>query len=217
MFSRAIALDPEFAIAHSGLADCCSYLYLYWEPTVENLRLADSASRRAIKLSPGLAEAQVSRAVALSTLRNYPEAEEVFRIAIDTDPNLFEAHYFYGRACLAQGKFREAIAPLRSACKVRPEDYQAPAMLALAYTGLGRRKLASRACARTLEVTKQQLSVNPGDVRALYLGAGAWPGSADGEPLPCASARPAATVVRANGGAHPDVQNKRPGASRIFS
>jgi len=92
MFSRAIALDPEFAIAHSGLADCCSYLYLYWEPTVDNLRLADSASRRAILLSPGLAEAQVSRAVALSTLRNYPEAKEVFRIAIDIDPNLFEAH-----------------------------------------------------------------------------------------------------------------------------
>jgi adenylate cyclase len=121
MFSRAIALDPKFAIAHSGLADCCSYLYLYW---------------------------------------------------IDIDPNLFEAHYFYGRAYLAQGKFKEAIAPLRSACKVRAEDYQAPALLGLAYTGLGRRGAASRAYARAAEVAKQQLSVNPGDVRALYLGAG---------------------------------------------
>jgi len=172
MFSRAIALDPEFAIAHSGLADCCSYLYLYWEPTVDNLRLADSASRRAIMLSPGLAEAQVSRAVALSTLRNYSEAEEVFRIAIDIDPNFFEAHYFYGRACLAQGKYKEAIAPLRSACKVRAEDYQAPALLGLAYTGLGRREAASRAYTRAVKVAKQQLSVSPGDVRALYLGAG---------------------------------------------
>jgi adenylate cyclase len=172
MFNRAIALDPEFAIAHSGLADCCSYLYLYWEPTLDNLRLADSASRRAIMLSPGLAEAQVSRAVALSTLRNYPEAEEAFRIAIDIDPSFFEAHYFYGRACLAQGKYKEAIAPLRSACKVRAEDYQAPALLGLAYTGLGRREAASRACARAIKVARQQLSVNPGDVRALYLGAG---------------------------------------------
>jgi adenylate cyclase len=172
MFSRAIALDPQFAIAHAGLADCCSYLYLYWEPTVDNLRLADSASRRAIMLSPGLAEAQVSRAVALSTLRNYPEAEEVFRVAIDIDPTFFEAHYFYGRAFLAQGKYKEAIAPLRSACKVRAEDYQAPALLALAYTGLGRRAAAARACARAIKVAKQQLSVSPGDVRALYLGAG---------------------------------------------
>jgi adenylate cyclase len=172
MFSRAIALDPEFAIAYSGLADCCSYLYLYWEPTVANLRMADSASRRAIALSPRLAEAQVSRAVALSTLRNYPEAEQAFRIAIEIDPNLFDARYFCGRAYLAQGKFKEAIGPLRSACKLRAEDYQAPALLGLAYTGLGRRKAALRACARALEVAKQQLSVNPGDVRALYLGAG---------------------------------------------
>jgi len=173
-------------MAHSGLADCCSYLYLYWEPTVDNLRTADSASRRAIALSPGLAEAQASRAMALSTLRNYPEAERAFRIAIEIDPGLFDAHYFYGRACLAQGKFREAIVPLRSACTLRPEDYQAPAMLALAYTGLGRRKLAARAYERTVEVAKQQLAVNPGEVRALYLGAGSlarlgrrklpWPG-----------------------------------------
>ena len=172
MFNRAIALDPEFAIAHSGLADCCSYLYLYWEPTVDNLRLADSASRRAIMLSPRLAEAQVSRAVALSTLRNYPEAEQVFRIAIEIDPDCFEAYYFYGRACLAQGKYKEALAPLRSACKVRAEDYQAPALLALAYTGSGRREAASRAYARAVKVARQQLSVSPGDVRALYLGAG---------------------------------------------
>ena len=171
-FRRAIALDPEYALAHAGLADCCSYLYLYWKPTVENLRIADSASRQAITLSPRLAEAQVSRAVALSTLRNYPEAEQAFRVATDIDPSLFEAHYFYGRALLAQGKFKEAIAALRSACKVRAEDYQAPALLGMAYTGLGRRQAASRAYARAVEVARLQLSVNPGDVRALYLGAG---------------------------------------------
>jgi adenylate cyclase len=110
--------------------------------------------------------------VALSTLRNYPEAEQAFRNAIEIDPNLFEARYFQGRAYLAQGKFKEAVAPLRAACRVRAEDYQAPAMLALAYTGLGRRKAAARAHARTVDIARQQLSVNPGDVRALYLGAG---------------------------------------------
>jgi adenylate cyclase len=172
MFGRAIALDPEYAPAHAGLADCCSYLYLYWEPTVDNLRMADSASRQAVVLSPGLAEAQVSRAVALSTLRNYPEAEQIFQVAIGIDPNLFEAHYFYGRACLAQGKYKDAIPPLRSACKVRADDYQAPALLALAYTALGRHPAAARAHRRAVEAAKHQLSVNPGDVRALYLGAG---------------------------------------------
>ena len=121
---------------------------------------------------PVLGYYQVSRAVALSTLRNYPEAEELFRIAIEIDPNYFEAHYFYGRAFLAQGKYDESIGPLRSACKARAEDYQAPALLGLAYTGMGRREAASRAYAQAIKVAKQQLSVSPGDVRALYLGAG---------------------------------------------
>lgn len=172
LFGRAIALDAEFAIAHAGLADCCSYLYLYWQPTVDNLRMADSASRKAIKLGPGFAQVHVARAVVLSTLRNYPEAEEAFKTAIDIDPKSFEAHYFHGRAFLAQGKYKEALAPLRAASGLRAEDYQAPALLGLAYMGLGRQAAGARACARALEIAKQQLAVNPADVRALYLGAG---------------------------------------------
>jgi tetratricopeptide (TPR) repeat protein len=171
MFARARAADRGFALAHAGFADCCSYLYLYWDPTRANLAAADSASRKAVALDPGLAEAHASRAVALSTSRNYPDAEKEFRKAIQLDPDLFEAHYFFGRAYLAQGKLKEAIPPVRAACKVRPEDYQAPALLAMAYAGLGRRAAASRAYARALKVIKQQLSVNPGDVRALYIGA----------------------------------------------
>ena len=172
LFGRAIAIDPDFALAHSGLADCCSYLYLYWTPEEELLRTADSASRRAIALSPGLAESRVSRALALSTLRNYPEAEQEFRKAIDIDPDAYEAHYFLGRACLAQGKYADAIAPLRSACAARTDDYQAAALLGLAYRGLGRRAPAERACTRAVALARKQLALNPGDVRALYLGAG---------------------------------------------
>jgi len=172
MFEHATRLDAKFAPAYAGIADCSSYLYLYWEPTTENLRLADSASRTALALSPDLAEAQVSRAVALSTLRNYPEAEAMFRTAVDNDPDSFEARYFHGRACLAQGKYAEAIEPLRAACALRDDDYQSRALLGLAYVGLGRRAAAMRACTQAVEVARQQLSMNPVDARALYLGAG---------------------------------------------
>jgi adenylate cyclase len=174
MFARAIELDPKFAAAHAGFADCCSYLYLYWEATRENLEAADSASRKAVELAPKLAETHASRGVALSTLRNYPDAEKEFRVATRLDPSLYEAHYFYGRACLAQGKFKEAIQPFQAAARVRPEDYQALGFLATAYTGLGRKAEAAAANARAIEVAQQQLTVNPGDVRALYLGAVYW-------------------------------------------
>jgi Flp pilus assembly protein TadD len=174
MFARSIEVDPHFAAAHAGFADCCSYLYLYWEATRENLAAADSSSRKAVELAPKLAEAHASRGVALSTLQNYADAEKAFRVAIRLDPGLYEAHYFYGRACLAQGKYKEAIEPFETAARVRPEDYQAPTFLGAAYTGLGHKAKAAAAYGRSIEVAKQQLSVNPGDVRALYLGAIAW-------------------------------------------
>ena len=173
-FARAIELDPEFAAAHAGFANCCSYLYLYWEATRENLEAADSTSRRAVELAPKLAEAHASRGVALSTLRNYPGAEKEFRVAIRLDPGLYDAHYFFGRACLAQGKYREAIEPFESAAAVRTDDYQALTFAGLAYSGLGRKAKAATAYGRAIEAARQQLSVNPGDVRALYLGAIAW-------------------------------------------
>ncbi len=174
MFSRAIQLDPVFAGAQAGFADCCSYLYLYWDPTQENLEGADLASRKAVQLNPNLAEAHASRGVALSTLRNYPDAEKEFQIAIRLDPGLYEAHYFYGRAYLAQGKFKNAIRPLQSAARVRPEDYQALSLLGMAYNGIENEAEAAAAHARCIEVAKHQLSINPGDVRALYLGAISW-------------------------------------------
>src|ERR1700751_4745888 len=162
MFARATELDPKIAAAHAGFADCCSYLYLYWEATRENLDAADSASRKALELAPNLAETPASRGVALSTLRNYPDAEKEFRVAIRLDPSLFEAHYFYGRACLAQGKFKEAIQPFQAAARVRPEDYQALVFLGAAYTRLGHKAEASSAYARAIEVAKQQLAINSG-------------------------------------------------------
>jgi tetratricopeptide (TPR) repeat protein len=112
--------------------------------------------------------------VALSTLRNYPDAEKEFRAAIRLDAGLYEAYYFYGRACMAQGKYKEAVEQFESAASVRPEDYQAICFLGMAYTGLGHKARAAAAYARSIEVAKQQLSVNPGDVRALYLGAICW-------------------------------------------
>jgi adenylate cyclase len=172
MFARAVTLDPEFALAHAGLADCCSYLYLYWEPTQENLATSETASLKAVSLDPERAETHASRGISLSTLRNYPEAEREFQTAIDLDPNQFDAHYFYGRAFLAQGKLREAAKMLKDAAALRPEDYQAPALLASTLSGLGLK--GDAADKRTIHVARQQLSLNPGDARALYLGAIAW-------------------------------------------
>src|SRR6185503_12973329 len=71
MFERAIDIDPRYAIAHAGAADCCSYMYMYWDGSKANLEGADAASRKALEFGPELAEAHASRGFALTLSRKY--------------------------------------------------------------------------------------------------------------------------------------------------
>jgi non-specific serine/threonine protein kinase len=170
MFTRAIEIDPGYARAYAGVADCYSYLYMYWDASEANLEAADDASRKALLLDPGLAEAHVSRGLAISLSKRYDEAELEFQTAIRLDPLLFEAYYFYGRACFQQGKLEETARLFEKASQVKPEDYQAPKMLGMVYRKLGRDADANEAERRAYQVAERHLELHPDDARALYLG-----------------------------------------------
>jgi non-specific serine/threonine protein kinase len=172
MFSRAVEIDPTYALAYAGIADCYSFLYMYADSSETNLEQADAASHKALDLDPGLAEAHASRALALGLNRHYDEAEKAFDAAIRLDPANFEAHYFYGRCCFEQGNLEKAARLFERAAKVNQEDYQTPALLAMVYKGLGRQDEVMAANQRVLEVVGRHLELNPDDVRAVYMGAG---------------------------------------------
>jgi non-specific serine/threonine protein kinase len=171
MFTRAIEIDPGYALAYAGLADCHSFLYEYCEANEANLKAAHEASQKAIELDDELAEAHTARGLALSLATQYKEAAREFETATHLNPELFEAHYFYARSFLAQGKLAEAARFLEQACQVRPEEYQAASLLATVYNGLGRSAEAKAACLRSLQVIEKHLELHPDDARALYLGA----------------------------------------------
>jgi tetratricopeptide (TPR) repeat protein len=172
MYERAIELDPGFAVAFAGIADACSFLYMYWDGSNTNLEAADTASRKALELDPDLAEAHASRGFAYSLRRQYQPAREHFERAIRLNPKLYEAHYFYARACFQEGKFEEAVQHYENASAVRPEDYQALLLMQSPLNSLGRHGDAKNALRRGLQVAEKHLELNPDDARALYLGAG---------------------------------------------
>jgi TolB-like protein/Flp pilus assembly protein TadD len=173
MFERAIEVDPGYALAYSGVADCCSFLYMYWDGSKANLESAESASRRALELDPERAEAHASRGFALALRRQYAEARQEFEAALRLDPKLYEAHYLYARACFQEGKLEEAVRHYQDASRVRPEDYQALLLMTAPLKGLGRAAEAEAVCRRGLQVAERHLELNPDDARALYLGGGA--------------------------------------------
>lgn len=114
-FARAVELDPLYARAHAGIADCDSFLFLHYNANV----LTDDIlafCARALQLDAGLAEAHASRGLALSLCERYQEAMAELDQALALDSNLFEAHYFYARAFLTQGKLVEAATHFERAC-----------------------------------------------------------------------------------------------------
>jgi serine/threonine protein kinase/Flp pilus assembly protein TadD len=174
MFTRAIEVDPNYARAYAGIADCCSILFMYFDARETNLKQADKASQTALDLDPDLAEAHSARGLSHSLSKKYKQAEEEFEIAMKLDPKLYEAPYFYGRACLAQGKSYEAAPLFEKAAAIRPEDYQATTFLASAYTAQGRIGEASKASRRAITAIEKWLDINPDDARALNIGATIW-------------------------------------------
>ena len=173
MFARAIVLDANYARAFAGVADCSSYIYLYFDATEANLEEAEISSRKAVELDPDLAEAHVSRALAVSLSEDYAEAEREFEKAIELNPNLYEAYYFYARTLYSQGKLAEAVEQFAKAFEVNPEEYQAPYFMAQALKSIGREEEAHAAYAESLEIIRRHIEMHPDDPRALYLGAGA--------------------------------------------
>ena len=171
LFSRAIELDPDFALAWAGLADCWSFLFMYSERSETSRQQAETASGRAIQLDPESAQAQASRGVALSLSRRDDEAEKAFETAIGLDPTLFEAYYFYARHCFVGGDLEKAARMYQQATKVFPEDYQARLLVAQIFEELGRPADAEAARRAGIEVAEKHLELNPDDARAVYLGA----------------------------------------------
>jgi serine/threonine protein kinase/Flp pilus assembly protein TadD len=172
MFARAIVIDPHYARAYAGVADCCSFLYMYWDSVEDNLNEAEAASRKALELDPELAEAHAAGGLAFALKKDFAQAQREFEAAIRLDPKLYEAYYFYARTSFQSGDLAKAAALYEQAARLNPDDYQAVSLLVPVYHGLGRPAEAAATEKRALLLVEKHTENHPDDPRALYLGAG---------------------------------------------
>jgi serine/threonine protein kinase/Tfp pilus assembly protein PilF len=122
LFQQAIAADPNYALAYSGLADTYNIAPSYIPiPSRQAELLGDEAARKAVELDDALPEAHAARAIALANAWKWKEAESEFRRAIELNPNNATAHYFYAITCLAPENYNdEALAQYRIALSLDP-------------------------------------------------------------------------------------------------
>ena len=171
MFQRAIELDPDFADAWAGLAT--AHVHLFGRDNEPHLEKAREASDHALKLDPESAEAHVAAGQGFSMEQRYVDAAKEFERAIELDPALFDAYYYYGRACFKSGDSDKSLRLFQQAQDVRPEDYEAIYLTSLVLRLLGRNEESRAADERAIKSVRKHLELNPDDARAYVLGAGA--------------------------------------------
>jgi adenylate cyclase len=172
MFAKAVELDPLYARAYAGIADCDSFLFLHYDVDV-GIDSILATSAKALALENGLAEAHASRGLALSLGQRYDEAMAEFERAIALDPSSFEGHYFYARGSFAQGKLDRAAALFERAAEIKPDDYQSVCLLIQIYRSLGRDRDIEGAARRGIQRAESELTLHPENPRPAYLGAAA--------------------------------------------
>ncbi|QIG52448.1 tetratricopeptide repeat protein [Nordella sp. HKS 07] len=168
LYARALELDPSYAQAYVGLANCASYLRSFhgFDITIgEILATVD----KALQINPALAEAHAARGIAFSVDDRREEVVAAFEKALQLDPNNWEALYYYGRYYFAIGDFKSSLSYFMRAMEVQPEDCESVSFTSQVLQALGRSAEAAKYAHIALKRLEQALRQNPENPRLAQL------------------------------------------------
>jgi TolB-like protein/Flp pilus assembly protein TadD len=125
LYTQAIGLDPNFALAHARLAATLAYSHLYFKPTAEVANRAKAEADEALRLRPDLGEGHLSRALWFYwTQKDYDGALRELEIAGRLIPNDVEVESIRGYIRRRQGRWAEAVSALEHAGSRDPRNGQ---------------------------------------------------------------------------------------------
>ncbi len=120
-FQEATALDPTFALAHSGLADCYSILKDRGVLSMgEAVPRALAEAQKGLELDPSAAEVHASLGLVLTQSGDFSGAEKELRAAIALNPGYAMARHWLHLVLLGTGRTAEAGAEIRAAEDLDP-------------------------------------------------------------------------------------------------
>jgi len=139
-FEQAIKVDPNYALAYSGLAR--SYHWLGWDQP-ELYRKSIEAAKKAIQIDDTIAEAHAALAYVMFMHDwDWKGSEREFKRAIELNPGYGEAYHGYALYLLAVGRLDEAILEINKAIDLDPLTLPQKESAAGIYSCAGRYDLA---------------------------------------------------------------------------
>jgi serine/threonine protein kinase/Flp pilus assembly protein TadD len=169
MFEKAIQLDPNFALAHAGIAHLCGLIYELREQNQKWIERGLAACDRATALAPELPEVLVAHARISYAQKKYDETALLAKRAIERKPDCEGSWNILGRAYFASGRYEEAAALTERAIEANGDDYNTYVPYCHALDRQGRKKEAEHLRELMIKALRQQLELVPEDVRARIL------------------------------------------------
>jgi len=155
-FQEAVEEDPDYAPAHSGIADYFNILgyYNYMAPD-EAFTEAKKAAEKALAIDKNLAEAHNSLAFIYENYEwDWEAAEREYKRAIELDPNYAMAHLWYAGFLGAMGRHQKSIEENLIALELDP-------LSPIIASDLGLNLYAAREYERAIGELKKALIRNP--------------------------------------------------------
>jgi eukaryotic-like serine/threonine-protein kinase len=172
LFRQAIALDPEFALAHAGLAN--AYLELFfWKKDPHLVDEAVESARRAVELNDRLAEVHATLGEIYRTTGKYEDSVREFQHALELDPRSSSAFAGLARAFDALGKLEDAEATYKQAIALRPGYWVTHSRLGNFYAAHGRYDDAEKQLQNAISLAPENVW-GYNDLGALYFTLGRY-------------------------------------------
>jgi serine/threonine-protein kinase len=162
-FRRAIELDPDFALPHSGLADVYVLLVEWgYLPPEEGIPRARAAALEALNRDSTLAEAYTSLGEVRLIQWEWDAAEQAYRRALELNPGYATGHQWYGFFLSKMGRHDEAVAELGRALELDP-------LSLIVHTEYGRVLYHARRFEEALQLGRQALALDSGFVDGYWV------------------------------------------------
>jgi len=174
MYENAVALDPDFAMAHAGLANVCAQYYYHFERQQQWIDRAVAATQKASATGHDAPEIQLAEAWVIFAEGRHAEAIDKLRMALGRTPDLDGGYYLLGRALFEAGRYQEVVDMMEEALAHSGENYNTVIPIHNALGALGKKDALQNYLHREIAVYEAHLKKVPEDARARVLLAGTY-------------------------------------------
>jgi non-specific serine/threonine protein kinase len=171
LFENAVAIDPEFGLAHAALASVCAQYHYDCDRQSERWmdRARAAAERAASLMGESVAEVLVAQAWVASVEERLDEAVERARRAVKSKPDVESGYYLLTRVLFSMGRYHEIAEIAEDALAHSGENYNTYVPVGNALNALGRKDAMRALIQRRIVVFEEQIRKVPEDARARVL------------------------------------------------